>query len=81
MKIISQRYGIKTIVQNCPLDRFKLFKKFNTKNNLDNTNIFFDNMISWPFYTYMEDKKFNYMIEKTKHTLDLIRKKYANKKT
>ena len=56
MKIISQKHGIKTIVQNRPLDRFKLFKKFKTKNKLDNTNNFFNNMISWPFYTYMEDK-------------------------
>ena len=29
----------------------------------------------------MDDKKFNYMIKKTKDTLDLIRKKYASKKT
>lgn len=81
MKIISQKYGIKTIVQNCPLDRFELFKKFSTQNNLDNTNAFFDNMISWPFFTYMSDKKFNYMIKTTKQTLDLIRYKYANQKT
>ena len=80
MKIISQKYGIKTIVQNRPLDRFKLFKKFKTKKKLDNTNNFFNNMISWPFYTYMEDKKFNYMIKKTKDTLDFIRKKYARQK-
>ena len=80
MKIISQKHGIKTIVQNRPLDRFKLFKKFKTKKKLDNTNNFFNNMISWPFYTYMEDKKFNYMIKKTKDTLDFIRKKYARQK-
>ena len=79
MKEISQKYYIKTIVQNCPLDRFELFKKFKTKKNiLKNTNIFFENMISWPFYVYMSQKKFNYMIEKTKLVLDFIRKKYAD---
>lgn len=81
IKIISQKYGVKAIVQNCPLNRFKLFRNFKTKNNLSNTNSFFDNMISWPFYTYMEEKKFNYMIKATKDTLDFIRRKYANQKT
>ena len=37
-------------------------------------------MISWPFYTYMEDKKFNYMIKKTKDTLDFIRKNMLDKR-
>ena len=75
LQTISQKYKIKAIVQNCPLDRYELFKKFK-KQNLKNTNNFFNNMISWPFYTYMSDKKFNYMINKTKLTLDLIRKKF-----
>lgn len=76
LKTISQNHKIKAIVQNCPLDRYPLFQKFKKTNNLNNTNKFFNNMISWPFYTYMSQNDFNYMITKTKNTLDLIRKKF-----
>ena len=76
LKLISQRHKIKAIVQNCPLDRYPLFKKFKSKTNLKNTNEFFDNMVSWPFYTYMSKNKFNYMIKKTKLTLNHIRNKF-----
>ena len=77
LKTISKKYKIKAIVQNCPLDRYPLFQKFNKqKKSLQNTNHFFDNMISWPFYTYMSQNDFLYMIKKTKQTLDLIKKKF-----
>ena len=74
MKIISKKYRIKTIVQNCPLNRYPLFKKFKTKHKLTNSDNFFDTMISWPFYTYMSEKNFNYMISSTKKTLLELRK-------
>ena len=76
LKTISQYHRIKAIVQNCPLDRYPLFQKFKKTKNLKNTNEFFNNMISWPFYTYMSQNDFNYMITKTTNTLDLIRKKF-----
>jgi len=76
MKLMSEKFRVKTIVQNRPLNRFKLFKNFKVDNVLKNTNNFFDNMISWPFYTYMSKSKFDYMIKKTKIALDIVRKKY-----
>ena len=75
MEIVSKKFGIKVIVQNCPLYRYGLFKKFKI-NKLKHTDEFFDNMISWPFYTYMSEKKFRYMIESTKKTLRMIRKTF-----
>ena len=76
IKTISQNHKIKAIVQNCPLDRYPLFQKFEKSKKLKYTNKFFNNMISWPFYTYMSKNDFNYMITKTINTLDLIRKKF-----
>jgi dTDP-4-amino-4,6-dideoxygalactose transaminase len=75
ISIMSKKFKIKIIVQNCPLNRYPLFKKFN-KGHVPNTNYFFDSMISWPFYTYMSEKNFNYMILKTKKCLDILRKKF-----
>jgi dTDP-4-amino-4,6-dideoxygalactose transaminase len=72
ISIMSKKFRIKIIVQNCPLNMYPLFKKFK-KGKLPNTNYFFDSMISWPFYTYMSEKDFNYMITKTKECLDLLR--------
>ena len=73
IKIISKKYKIKAIVQNCPLNRYPLFKKFKSKYKLKNTDNFFDTMISWPFYTYMSNKNFRYMISSTKKTLAELR--------
>ena len=76
MKIMSKKFKIKTIVQNCPLNRYQLFKNLNSNADLKNTNDFFDNMISWPFYTYMSQNNFNYMIRKTQQTLNIIRSRF-----
>ena len=69
IKTISKKYEIKAIVQNCPLNRYPLFKKFKSKYKLKNTDNFFDTMISWPFYTYMSEKNFDYMISSTQKVL------------
>ena len=39
------------------------------------TIVFFDNMISWPFYVWMSDKEFNYMINSTISVLQELRSK------
>jgi len=33
-------------------------------------------MISWPFFTYMSEKDFDYMIKSTKATLEYIRSRF-----
>ena len=78
INLLSRKFGIKAIVQNCPLNRYSLFKEFKTRKKLINTNNFFNNMISWPFYTYMKKKDFDYMIRSTIKSLDIVRKKTLN---
>jgi dTDP-4-amino-4,6-dideoxygalactose transaminase len=75
INLLSRNFGIKAIVQNCPLNRYSLFEEFKTRKKLINTNNFFNNMISWPFYTYMKKKDFDYMIRSTIKSLEIIRKK------
>lgn len=66
IKLMSKKYGIKVIVQFYPLYRYDFFKKLDKKNvKLKNTDLFFDNMISFPFHEWMNDKDFNYMIKST----------------
>ena len=74
IKILFKKYRIQTIVQNCPLYRYSLFKKFSKNVKCKETDVFFDNMISWPFYTYMSEKKFEYMMRSTKLALEELRK-------
>ena len=72
---MKKKFNIQCIVQNYPLYRYGLFKKNgHGKNNCKNTDNFFDNMISWPFYTWMSDKEFNYLITSTISTLRNLRK-------
>ncbi len=66
IKLMSEKYGIKVIIQFYPLYRYNFFKKLDKKNvNLKNTDLFFDNMISFPFHEWMNDEDFNYMIKST----------------
>ena len=66
IKLMSKKYGIKVIVQFYPLYRYDFFKKLDKKNvNLKNTDLFFNNMVSFPFHEWMNDKDFNYMIKST----------------
>lgn len=77
-KIMSEKYKIKVIVQNYPLHRYDLFKHFKPTSSLKNTDYFFSRMVSWPFYTYMSEKDFDYMINSTINALQQIRKKFEN---
>ena len=76
INLISKKYKIKVIVQNCPLDRYELFRN-TEKQKLTNSNNFFDNMVSWPFYTYMSEREFNYMMLSTKKAIEETRKKFS----
>lgn len=71
IKIMSQKHKIQIIVQFHPLHKYKFFKKIkrNSYINLNNTENFFKHMVSFPFNVWMSDKKFNYMMKKTKETL------------
>lgn len=74
IKIMAYKYKIKTVVQYCPLYRYPLFKKMGFgHSNCPNTDYFFDNMVSFPFYLWMDEQIFEYMIESTINTLNFLR--------
>ena len=70
IKLMSEKYKIKVIVQYYPLYRYDFFKKMNKKKvSLKNTDLFFDNMVSFPFHEWMDEKEFSYMIKSTHSAL------------
>ena len=75
MEMLFKKYSIKCAVQYYPLYRYSLFKKMGLeKHRCPNTDIFFDNMISFPFHIWMSDKEFDYMILSIEKSLIQLRK-------
>ncbi|MBF0231433.1 MAG: DegT/DnrJ/EryC1/StrS family aminotransferase [Desulfamplus sp.] len=74
IRILSNDFGIKVIVQYYPLYRYDLFQKMGFGDaDCPLTDYFFDNMISFPFHIWMSDDDFEYMIESTKKALTQLR--------
>ena len=74
IRILSTEYGVKTIVQYYPLNRYDLFKKTgHAEADVPETDLFFDNMISFPFSIVISDADFNYMLESVKSVLHQLR--------
>ena len=73
--MLYKKYSIKCAVQYYPLYKYSLFKKMGLgKHNCPNTEIFFKNMISFPFHIWMTDMEFKYMILSIKKTLIELKK-------
>ena len=71
IQLLYQKYKITCAVQYYPLYKYDLFKKMNfNKNNCPNTDIFYNNMISFPFHVWMSNKQFDYMISSVKKELN-----------
>lgn len=74
IELMAQKYLIKTIVQYYPLYRYPMFQKAGFgQADCPNTDDFFDNMISFPFYLWMPEEDFDYMIESIKKSLEELR--------
>ena len=74
IRVLSEEYGIKAIVQYYPLNRYPLFEKMGFGvANCPNTDLFFDNMVSFPFHHWMSEDDFDYMIASTKSALKYLR--------
>jgi len=74
IKILFEKYGIKAIVQFYPLHRYDLFKKTGLGNaSLPETDLFFDNMLSFPFSLTISDKDVDYLIQSIKKALIELR--------
>ena len=72
---LYKKYSIKCAVQYYPLYKYSLFKKMGLgKHKCKNTEIFYDNMISFPFHVWMSNKQFDYMISAVKKELNYLRK-------
>ena len=62
--------GIQCVVQYYPLYRYDLYKRAGqAEADCPNTDLFFDNMVSFPFHHMMDDDDYQWMIETTKKCL------------
>ena len=74
IQLLSEKYRIKAIVQFYPLNRYPLFEKMGFGvADCPNANLFFDNMVSFPFHDWMSDEDFNYMVSSNRSALNELR--------
>jgi len=74
IETMFKEHGVKVIVQYYPLSRYPMFQKAGFgKADCPATDDFFDNMVSFPFHSWMTEEDFDYMIEATMSTLEKLR--------
>ena len=70
---MAYEMGVQCITQYYPLHRYPYYIKHGYgKADCPNTDQFFDNMVSFPFYETMTDDELNYMTDATRKTLEQI---------
>lgn len=73
MKLMAYEKGIQCVVQYYPLNRYPLYQRLGFgEADCPNTDLFFDNMISFPFHHWLSDPDFEYMLQSTKEVLDRL---------
>jgi len=73
MKFMAYEKAIQCVVQYYPLNRYPLYRKLGFgEANCPNTDLFFDNMISFPFHHWMINRDFEYMLQSTQEALEKI---------
>jgi dTDP-4-amino-4,6-dideoxygalactose transaminase len=71
--MLHDEFGIKAIIQFYPLYRYDLFKKKGIADaNVPETDLFFDNMISFPFSLVLEEEEVDYMINSIKLVINKL---------
>jgi perosamine synthetase len=71
---LAFEYRIKAIVQYYPLYRYPMFIKAGFgEAHCPNTDAFFDNMVSLPFYPWFDEGQFDHLIKSLKSALDKLR--------
>jgi dTDP-4-amino-4,6-dideoxygalactose transaminase len=74
MLLLREKYQLRCIVQYWPLNRSELFRKFGFgQADVPETDRFFDNMISFPWWSDMSDEVLDDMAERTRNALDELR--------
>jgi len=62
--------GVQCVVQYYPLNRYELYKKVGLgEANCPNSDLFFDNMVSFPFHHMMSDETFAELIAITRNAI------------
>lgn len=70
IRSMAYEHGIQCIAQYCPLNRYDYYKKQGLGDAaLPNTDMFYDNMISFPFHHCLSEDDLNYMMECSLKTL------------
>ena len=70
---MAKQYGIQCVVQYYPLNRYPFYQKLDFGNaNCPNTEVFFDNMVSFPFHQSLTDNEINHIVSASRETLDYL---------
>ena len=79
LEVLNSKFKIAFANQFFPLYRYPLFKKMGLGkyNQCKNTEYFFDNMISFPFHVWMSEKEFDYLLQSTIRSLNILRGKIS----
>jgi dTDP-4-amino-4,6-dideoxygalactose transaminase len=73
MQLMAYEKKIQCVVQYYPLNRYPLYQKLGFgEADCPNTDLFFDNMISFPFHHWMSDQDFEYMLQSTREVLEQL---------
>lgn len=76
IEVLYEQYGIKCVVQYYPLYRYELFQKNGcSKRICPRSDDFFDNMVSFPFWSDMSEDDLAYLIASIKEALSFLRRK------
>jgi dTDP-4-amino-4,6-dideoxygalactose transaminase len=71
---LNQNYDVKSIVQYWPLYRSSLFQSFGFgEADCPECDRFFDNMVSFPWWSYMESDLLDYMVDSIRSSLEALR--------
>lgn len=74
INLLYHKYQLKAIIQYWPLNRTELFGKFGFQPaDVPHTDRFFDNMISFPWWTGMSEETLDDMARRTRCALDELR--------
>ena len=74
MVLLSGDFGVRVVVQYCPLYRYPMFARAGLGDaECPESERFFDNMVSFPFHHWMAEDEFETMIELTQAALSRLR--------
>ena len=73
MKLMAYEKKIQCVVQYYPLNRYPFYQRLGFgEADCSNTDLFFDNMISFPFHHWMSDQDFEYMLQSTREVIEQL---------